>query len=620
MRSRSIVAGIWILALAAAMPVPPVLGEDDWSEEQPIPLTDPPAFSAKPAPFAPIVVEGVDGADDVADAPAAPPAKPTVRAGRRNESFENVDPQDLLDDSANSPSDDAIHVEPLDRPGTAATDDPPAIRPTQPRANVSKPAATAKSRVITAVPTLQVETATPAEPLVGKPAKVTITLKNLGQAAADNVQVRTTVPAETELVKTQPNPQANSNGELLFDLGTLSSQASRQIELQLTPRRRGQIELPAIATFSVSSRAALHVRRPNLEMSCVAPPTAQFGETVTFELELINTGDGACHEIVVTPQVDPAAAIAGRSDRPLEIGSLGPGQKKTVPVAVRAVALGDLEAAFTATDAGGGEVSASAIVQVQRAVIEATVHGPNVISLKGEGVFELLLVNPGDAPAKNIEAICTLPAGLKVTLLERDVQFDGRKRTLTWRVPSLDGGDSISLAFKAQATTDGDLTTTLAARADGELAADSQHVTTVISRPDLRVQVVPRNGPLDVNAAARFEISVQNAGTKTAEDVRLRVALSEGLDPVASDDYADDGGELVFPALTLAAGESQKLEFQAVGREAGDQIVRVILESGSATRPLAVESSAFFYDRQETRVGSRASASTPREPNPLPAR
>ncbi len=213
-----------------------------------------------------------------------------------------------------------------------------------------------------------------------------------------------------------------------------------------------------------------------------------------------------------------------------------------------------------------------------------------------EGVYEICVSNPGDAATENVKVVASLPAGLQLTVLGKPVKFDRRSNTLTWFVERLDPGATESLPFKLKALAEGQHVQEVTASAQGGLYADDRLTTQVISRPHINVRVINKDGPLAVKTAAEFAVELKNVGTKNADNVRIKVITPAELEAVASDDYAAQSNQLTFAPLSLAVGESKTLRFRAVGHEAGDHMIRVVMESAALSQPLSVEGSAFFYD------------------------
>jgi hypothetical protein len=85
------------------------------------------------------------------------------------------------------------------------------------------------------------------------------------------------------------------------------------------------------------------------------------------------------------------------------------------------------------------------------------------------------LVNPGDAPSSNIEAVAAIPEGLHVIAFDRPVQFEAARRIVRWRLPSLVPGARETLRLKAAALCADRFALQAAAAADHGLRAEAEH-------------------------------------------------------------------------------------------------------------------------------------------------
>ena len=97
-----------------------------------------------------------------------------------------------------------------------------------------------------------------------------------------------------------------------------------------------------------------------------------------------------------------------------------------------------------------------------------------------------------------------------------------------------------------------------------------------------------------------FQVTLVNAGSKTADGLRIRVVVPRKLEAVDSADYQVQDGQIEFPLQKLASGEKVTLAFQAIGREVGEHRVRVLVDGIDLTKELAYEGFAFCYSETES--------------------
>jgi len=134
--------------------------------------------------------------------------------------------------------------------------------------------------------------------------------------------------------------------------------------------------------------------------------------------------------------------------------------------------------------------------------------------------------------------------------------------------------------------------------------ATATHTTDVISRSNLIVTVVNNQELAAIADSAGFKVTVVNAGSKQVDDLHVRVAMPEGLKPVASARYTVQDGQISFPVQKLASGEKVTLAFAAVGSRVGEHRVRVLVDGGALTKELTFEGATYFYSDKEVPVNT----------------
>jgi hypothetical protein len=255
---------------------------------------------------------------------------------------------------------------------------------------------------------------------------------------------------------------------LIFELGDLESQDVRKIDLNLTPRSRGEVRLHTNVGFSVAASSTVQVGKPKLSLTCSAPGVAALGDLVTFELIIENAGDAVADGVVVIPRV----AAVGQSELSamgrFDVGTLPPGDSKEILLRAMANRAGPMQIQFMATDDSGEEVTTETRVRVLSTAADATRDAeqdaaamdvsfvvPAETRLGVEQVYEIRVANPTPVPAGNVHVICTLPADLRMTVVENEVEFSPDFSTMTWQVGDMVGGATEVLRFKARVGSEG---------------------------------------------------------------------------------------------------------------------------------------------------------------------
>ena len=153
------------------------------------------------------------------------------------------------------------------------------------------------------------------------------------------------------------------------------------------------------------------------------------------------------------------------------------------------------------------------------------------------------------------------------------------------------------LNFQAETNAEGPQTLTVTAEAEYEFiqAATVTHTTKVISRPNPIVTVLNDQEFTAVGSPISFKIMVVNAGSKAADQLRVRVAMPKELQGVEQEGYAIADGMIEFPPQKLESGDKVTLPFYAIANKEGQHCVRVLLDGSALPREISFEAFAFSY-------------------------
>lgn len=133
-----------------------------------------------------------------------------------------------------------------------------------------------------------------------------------------------------------------------------------------------------------------------------------------------------------------------------------------------------------------------------------------------------------------------------------------------------------------------------------------------VRRPAVKISLdVPQE--ITLGHQTVFEIHAANAGAGAAETVRVRCSASEGLRLTVLDQHVQfttHAGQVTWALGRLAAGETRILRLKVRPTTAGEQLIRVAIESesdnvGQLPRPVAAEKTITVRDRDvDQRIAS----------------
>jgi uncharacterized repeat protein (TIGR01451 family) len=459
----------------------------------------------------------------------------------------------------------------------------------------------ASQSVATSIPVVRITVENPQEVNLGKAATFLVSVSNQGKSPANDVVVATTIPKHVELAETTPKPSEVDGSIVRFRIGTLAPGASRRLTLVTIPSTTEPIQLNATTTFDTATRSTVLVRQPLLELKARAPVQSEIGTEVDWLIRVTNTGDGRADNIVVTPRLVEGNVEGNPLQQAVRIGGLKPGETKELQFTVIPTRRGKLTATFRGSNADGLEAIEESTFQVLQAELAVATTGPAVQPLAREGRYEIRVTNPGDATTGSAMVVAKIPAGLEVTMAD-ETAYDKATRTLRWRITKIRPTDVVRLPFRAETIQAGEQTLKVVVRSEQIKDATAAHTTRVISRSNLVVTVVNDQELAAIKDPVGFKVTVINAGSKLVDDLRVRVAMPDGLNAVNSVGYHVTDGQIVFPVQKLASGEKVTMAFRAIGDRVGEHRVRVLVNGGTLTRELSFEGSAYYYSNDEVPV------------------
>jgi hypothetical protein len=199
-----------------------------------------------------------------------------------------------------------------------------------------------------------------------------------------------------------------------------------------------------------TARSQAPAGRPQLSLACQAPRAADLGQQVRYRLVVRNTGDGVAEQVVVEPHMVAGADSRSRVPRWFPVGDLAPGASREIVLRTVARRAESLQVRFFASDRNGSEAEAGVQVQVRRPAVEITVAGPDAITLGDEAMFEIRAGNTGAAAAEPVSVACSVGDGLRLTVVDQQVQFAAKAGQLVWALGRLAAGETKVLRFQAR--------------------------------------------------------------------------------------------------------------------------------------------------------------------------
>lgn len=432
------------------------------------------------------------------------------------------------------------------------------------------------------VPTVLIQVRAPATVAAGKEIEYRLLVRNVSQAAAHHVIVRNPVPAHARLVRSTPEPSAREP-ELLWQLGTLTGGGQREIVLVLAPTGTDEVRNCARVQFEHGQCVTTQVARPSISLRKVGPAQAVLYDFLRYQLSVTNTGAVEVTGVELRDQLPQGLEIPNRKpeERNLiwALGTLAPGQTRTVEYQAIAKAVGSFRNLAVATADGGLRTEAASTVAVTEPKLTLQINGPTRGYINHPATYVLTVTNTGSAPLGNVTLTCPLPAPFTfVSASERGLLSGGQ---VQWLLGSLapEASRSVTLVVRAGAT--GRHCLKPAVLADRGQKAEEELCTEFGGAAALLLKVTDTVDPVEVGAATSYVITVVNQGMVPATGVVMAATLPEqmSLTQAGPGTNRQEGQVVRFEPVTIQPQAEVRYQIDVKAVRAGDVRFKVDLSA-----------------------------------------
>ena len=451
----------------------------------------------------------------------------------------------------------------------------------------------------TQTPSLAVEKFAPAEIQIGKPAKFQVKIRNVGQAAAHSVVVHDQVPQGTQLIDTSPPANTTPSGALAWEVGTLEPGEEKTVSLQVMPTAEG--EIGSVASVTMAAQASVRVKstRPKLLLETSAPQKVLIGQDMVLSIRLSNPGSGAATHVILEEDVPEGLTHVGGDALEFDAGTLKPGETRQLELTMKASKAGRVINRLRARADANLSTESATEIEIIAPKLAINIEGPSRRFLEREATHQIAVVNPGTAPAHNVEMVAHLPKGLKFVSTNNQGKYDTSTHAVYWSLEQLSAGDQGIVALSTLPLEAGDQKIRVESKAAMNLTAEREHLVGVDGLAALMFEVADVADPIELNGETVYEIRVLNQGSAASSNVRLAALLPPGLKPIEAKGPttgAVSGQQVIFqPLRSLNAKTDAMYSIRVRGVAAGNQVAKVQVVSDEIQVPVTEEESTRVY-------------------------
>jgi len=454
-------------------------------------------------------------------------------------------------------------------------------------------------------PAVSLEWVGPFTARLKQPTAYQIIAKNISNTPLNNVVVRYRIPASVRVASSEP-PGLDGTEVLTWDLGTLAPAQEKRIDLQILPEAKVAISCQASVTFTASSTIKVQVCEPKLVLKAAAPEHVLQGDVATVALTVSNPGDGTADHVKIRALLPEGLEHARGKKFELDLGSLAPGENRTVQLVCLAKSGGPQQVDCAALADAGLSAQDAAKVDVVLPRLDLVVTGPKLRYLERHATYLLKVTNPGSAAASNVSIVHQLPPGFKFDKASNGGRHDFTLRTVSWFVGDLGPGESREVSLDVVAISIGDHQHRAVATAARGLKTECEILTRVEGLSALQMELADTDDPVEVGGETSYEIRVLNTGSKMETNLELVCTVPEkmefrGAKCAAGCRYRVEGKDVIFEPLPRLAPRADVLYRVVVrGISPGDMRFRARIRADGLSEPVLREESTKVYGDEVT--------------------
>jgi uncharacterized repeat protein (TIGR01451 family) len=449
-------------------------------------------------------------------------------------------------------------------------------------------------------PTLTLQKVAPREVQVNKPTELQLVVQNTGQTAANQVFVHDQVPEGTELIDTDPKASVARDGTLSWNLGTIEPGATSKILIRLLPNRPGDFGSVAQVTFAAQASSRTRCTQPILSVKHTAKDKVLIGDEWVMEITVENSGDGPATNVMLQENVPDLFSFAdGSSELEFEVGTLPPGQRKSVQLRLKAARVGQTQNRIVAQADADLQASDSLGVEVISPDLKVMAEGPDRKFLNRQATHEFTVANSGTAAATNVDLIARLPRGLKFVSANNQGQYDANSNAVYWSLQQLAAGQSGRVELVTLPAEPGQHAIEFEATADLNQKSSVSKPLAVEYLVELFCEIDDLTDPIEIGGETAYRVKVTNQGLQAATNIRLNVEFPSGIQPTAVSGNIPNqiqGQRVAFSAIDrLDPQQETVVTISAKGTLEGDHRVIVSMASDARETQIAKEESTQVY-------------------------
>ena len=399
-------------------------------------------------------------------------------------------------------------------------------------------------------PKIVVQKNGPSEGILSERVVYTINVSNPGEADANNVVMKDTLPDGISYLDCNVPPSDTQGKILTWNIGSLPKNASKQFTLTCKADKVGKwtnyVEVTSQQYAPQSSKVDTVIGAPDLYIIKEGPALVRKDTLASYKITIKNNGDAVAKDVLIRDEVPAGMKFRSRVNGfalKWKIGNLNPGQSLTYTYDLQAIRTGEFINTAKAIMKGKVVHTTNFKTKVIAPDLKLTKTGSLRVFLNKTAAYTIKIANEGDASAKEIVVVDTLPKNLDyISSSPRGAFRPGKGdnlATITWKLGEIQAGSSSLIKLQTRANTVGRCRNSVKLRSDSAELPKIQpleaHADTLIRGvPAMHINSYDTEDPVEVGGQTIYVIETRNEGTSACTQVVLVNIIDEEMELISA--------------------------------------------------------------------------------------
>lgn len=427
---------------------------------------------------------------------------------------------------------------------------------------------------------------------VGQVCDVELVVKNTSQTIVGSVMAEAIIPATVEIVDARPAAVEGTDAPT-WTFGELQPGQSQSVMLKVIPQTSGDVRMEAYVRLTGSTSSQFSVQEPMIGVAVTGPEKVEIGQQVGYLVRVSNPGTGLANNVIIQAAVPEGLEHRNGSLLTIEIGTLNPGESRQARLSLTAIQGGNQQLAVRALADGGLADQTTTAIVVAEPQLAIAIAGPQEPVAGRSANYTLTVSNSGNVQSANVRAKYRIPDGFSFVSADRGGKYVEIDKAVEWFVGTLQPNDTSDFVVTMKANKTGELIHQAGVISEHGHITACELATQVKGSATLELKIAANQREIRIGDEIRWEIQVQNTGSREASNVGVSCELPAGFELIEANgptNHIAENGVLVFRSIpAIEAGTSATIIIHGRCNRDGNQRLRLRVASESVNEVLIGE-------------------------------